>query len=148
VIFRDKTRLYIADFAGILRGLAEYPIPISERRRTMLKRWLVGGIWVFLSSAGLFLCVSNVKAEQPAKPGRIVISEVIITGNQRMSTKQIKTHLNTQPGKEYKADVVDEDVRELYKTNQFSNITTFLQEDGSGEAKVYFSVREMPNIVE
>ncbi len=114
----------------------------------MLKRWLVGGIWALLSSAGILSCVWNVKAEQPAKPGKVLISEVIIHGNQLMSAEQIKVRLRTQAGNEYNPAVVDEDVRELYNTNQFGNITTFHQEDGAGKARIYFCVREMPNTVQ
>jgi outer membrane protein insertion porin family len=97
---------------------------------------------------GLLLCGRAALAQSPVAPGKVLISDVIITGNQRMSTEQIKVRLHTQPGNEYNPAVVDDDVRELYKTNQFSNITTFLQQDGAGKAKIYFSLREMPNMVQ
>jgi outer membrane protein insertion porin family len=97
---------------------------------------------------GLLLGGRYALAQQPAAPGKVLISDVIITGNQRMSKEQIKVRLRTQPGHEYNPGVVDEDVRELYKTGQFSNITTWLQSDGIDHAKIYFSVREMPNMVQ
>lgn len=132
----------------------------------MPKRWAVGGMWVVLMTAGMGACVRHAAAEQPTKPGKIhipstavvigqqtgpekiLISDVIITGNQRMSTKQIKARLHTQSSKEYDPAVVDDDVRELYKTGQFGNITTWLRPDGIDHAKIYFSVREWPNTVQ
>jgi outer membrane protein insertion porin family len=81
-------------------------------------------------------------------PGKILISDVIISGNQRMSVEQVKARLRTKVGDEFNQAVVDEDVRELYKTGQFSNIYTWLQPDGNEHAKIFFSVREMPNMVQ
>jgi outer membrane protein insertion porin family len=131
----------------------------------MPKRWLVGGIWAILMSAGMEACVRHAAAAQPTKqrkvlpltvavseqppgPEKLIISDVIITGYHRMSPERIKARLRTQPGKEYSPAVVDEDVRELYKTGQFSNICTLLHPDGIDHVKIYFAVREMPNMVQ
>ncbi len=114
----------------------------------MPNRWVAGGIWAVLMSAGILAYTQSAEAEQQPEPAKIRISDVIITGNQRISTEQIKDLIRIRPGKEYNPAVVDDDVRELYKTNQFSNITTFLQENGIDKVKIYFSVREMPNVVQ
>lgn len=97
---------------------------------------------------GLLLGGRCVLAQHPVAPGKILISDVIISGSQRMSAEQIKVRLRTKAGEEYDPSTVDNDVRELYKTGQFSNITTWLRGDGDAKAKVYFSVREMPNMVQ
>jgi outer membrane protein insertion porin family len=114
----------------------------------MPKRWIIGGMWAVLMSVGLLMCGRNGAAEQPTKPGKVLISDVIIIGNHRIGIEQVKSRLRTQPGKEYNPAVVDDDVRELYKTGQFSNIATSLSEDGTGKAKLYIAVREMPNMVQ
>lgn len=114
----------------------------------MPKRWVVGGFWAGLMSAGMLTCIGNTAAEQLKKAEKIIISEVIITGNQRVTTEEIKTHLRTQPNKEYNPAVVDEDVRALYKTGQFSNITSWLNPDGVDRAKIYLGIREIPNTVQ
>jgi outer membrane protein insertion porin family len=97
---------------------------------------------------GLLVGGRNALAQLAPAPGKVLISDVIITGNQRMSKEQIKVRLRTQPGNEYNPGVVDDDVRELYKTGQFSNIQPLLQADGNDRAKIYFNVREMPNMVQ
>jgi outer membrane protein insertion porin family len=97
---------------------------------------------------GLLLCGLTALAQLPSTAGKLVISDVVITGNRRMTTEQIKVRLKTQPGNEYSPSLVDDDVRELYKTNQFSNIITYLQEDGNGKVKICFTLREMPNMVQ
>ncbi len=114
----------------------------------MPKRWVVGGVWAVVMSAGLVAFARNAVAEQPAAPRKSLISDVIISGNRRTSIEQIKSHLHIQPGKKYNPDVIDDDIRELYKTGQFSNITTWLQADGADHVKVNFCVREMPNLVQ
>lgn len=114
----------------------------------MPKRWVVGGIWAVLMSAGVWACGRNAAAEQPTTPGKIIVSDVIISGNHRMSIKQIKSRLHTQPGKEYNLAVINDDVCALYKTGEFSNIATWLEPDGSDHAKIFFAVREMPIMVQ
>ncbi len=113
----------------------------------MVKRWIIGGVWVVLVAAGLWACGRSLRAEKPAASGKVLISDIIISGNQRVSAEKIKAHLHTQIGKEYNPSVVEDDVRELYKTHKFSNITTFLQDDGRGKAKIFFALREKPNMV-
>lgn len=97
---------------------------------------------------GLLLSGRCTLAQQTAAPGKVLISEVNITGNQRMSTEQIKVRLRTKAGAEYDPSVVDDDVRELYKTGQFSKIETWVLPEGIDRAKVVFGVREMPNMVQ
>ena len=97
---------------------------------------------------GLLLAGRGALAQGPAAPGKILISDVLINGNRRMSTEQIKALLHTKVGNEYSSGVIDDDVRTLYKTNQFSNISPSILADGPNRTKVYFSVREMPNKVQ
>jgi outer membrane protein insertion porin family len=94
------------------------------------------------------LLAGDVLAQAFAPPKKRLVSDVIITGNQRMSTEQIKVRLRTQPGKEFNAAWVDDDVRDLYKTNQFSNIVTEYKQDGPDHVRVFFTVRETPNTVQ
>ncbi len=65
-----------------------------------------------------------------------------------MTTEQVKVRLRTQAGKEYNAAAVDDDVRDLYKTNQFSNIRTLVQDDGPGQKKVFFILLDLPSQVQ
>jgi outer membrane protein insertion porin family len=114
----------------------------------MPKRWIIGGMWAALVSAGIWTFDRNAAAEQPTKPRKIIISDVIITGNPQMSSEQIKARLHTQSNKAYNPVVVNADVRELYKTGEFRSITTWLEPDGIDHAKIYFDVREMFNMVQ
>ncbi len=114
----------------------------------VMERFLLPAVRCTAVMLGLLLGGRDTLAQLAAAPGKVLISDVIITGNQRMSTEQIKVRLRTKVGDEYNPAVVDEDVRELYKTGQFSNIYTWLQPDGNDHAKIFFSVREMPNMVQ
>ncbi|HEY7427988.1 MAG TPA: outer membrane protein assembly factor BamA [Gemmataceae bacterium] len=102
--------------------------------------------------AGAILCLLlgawAVLAQGPAPTEKVLVSDVIIQGNQRTSTEQIKVRLHTQAGKEYDPAALDEDVREMYKTRQFSNIQTLAEPDGPGKVKVYFLIRDLPNKVQ
>jgi outer membrane protein insertion porin family len=112
----------------------------KERFHSSKARWF--GVLL-----GLLLLGRAALAQVPSGSGKVLISDVIILGNQRMSTDQIKARLRTQPDSVFNPAVIDDDVRELYKTNQFSNIQTWQNADGPDKVKIYFSVREMPNKV-
>src|SRR5579875_2084167 len=114
----------------------------------VMERFLLSAARCAAVVLGLLLGGHSALAQLAAAPGKLLISDVDITGNQRMSKDQIKVRLRTKVGDEYNSAVVDEDVRELYKTGQFSNIAIFPQPDGIDHVKVYFSVREMPNMVQ
>jgi outer membrane protein insertion porin family len=114
----------------------------------VMERFLLPAAGCAAVVLGLLLGSPSALAQRTAAPGKILISEVIISGNQRMSAEQIKVRLRTKAGEEYNPATVDEDVRELYKTGQFSNITIWPQPDGIDHVKIFFGVREMPNMVQ
>jgi outer membrane protein assembly complex protein YaeT len=95
----------------------------------------------------LFWGRGAVLAQGLAAPERVIVSDVIISGNQQTSTEQIKVRLRTQAGKEFNPTVLDDDVRELYKTHQYSTIQTLKQDDGPGRIKIFFLLRDLPNTV-
>ncbi|HEY7427363.1 MAG TPA: POTRA domain-containing protein [Gemmataceae bacterium] len=100
----------------------------------------VGALMVLMSAGPLIL---------PARAAeKFLVSDVIIQGSQRMSTEQIKVRLHTQAGKEFDPDALDEDVREMYKTRQFSNIQTLAEPDGPGKVKIYLVLGDLPGKVQ
>jgi outer membrane protein assembly complex protein YaeT len=97
---------------------------------------------------GLLLCGLIAAAQAPSASGKVVVSDIIIQGSQRMTAEQIKVRLRTQVGKHYNPAALDDDVRDLYKTQQFSNIRTLVQEDGPGQVKIFFVLRDLPSVVQ
>src|SRR5262249_37442386 len=63
------------------------------------------------------------RAQGPAPAGRSVVSDIIVQGNRLLSAEQIKVQLKTRVGADYSPAVLQEDVRSLYATHQFGNIT-------------------------
>jgi outer membrane protein assembly factor BamA len=123
----------------------------------MPRRLLPVGVLMALMSAGLLIHPANA-GEKPApkesttdaspSAGHVRISDVIIQGSRRMSAEQIKKRLRTQVGKEFKPADLDDDVRDLYKTHQFSNIQTQTEPDSSDRVTVYLLLRDLPNLVQ
>ncbi len=87
-------------------------------------------------------------AQGPSPAGKVLVSDVIIQGNQRMTTEQIKVKLRTQVGKEYNPAALDDDVRDLYKLQQFKSINTFVVDDGPGSVKIFFRISDLPSLVQ
>ncbi|HEY7314638.1 MAG TPA: POTRA domain-containing protein, partial [Gemmataceae bacterium] len=108
--------------------------------------------FLLVHCAGAMLCLlfggRSVPAQEPAPAGKQKVSDVVIQGSRRMSAEQIKVQLSTQVGKEFNPAALDEDVRKLYKTNQFSNIQTFTEPDGPGRVKVRMHFLDLPNKVQ
>ncbi len=114
----------------------------------MVKRMLKIGVLAVLVSAVLQTAVSRAEKDAKPTPGRILVSDVIIKGNQWMSTEQIKALLHVRVGEEFDSAKIDDDVRQLYKTERFSNIQIIRESDGPDRIKIYFLFRELPNKVQ
>ncbi len=84
----------------------------------------------------------------PAPSGKVTVSDVVITGNRLVPTQEVMSLLKTRPGKEYSGDTTQDDVRTLYATKKFGNIQVELRPDGADKVKVYFLIRDYPNLVE
>jgi outer membrane protein assembly complex protein YaeT len=94
------------------------------------------------------LAQAPIQVPGPGPGGRVIISDVIIQGSRQMPAEQIRAQIKTRPGAEYVPEVMQEDVRTLYATRQFGNVTAEKQEDGPGRVKVYFTIRDHPTTVE
>jgi outer membrane protein assembly complex protein YaeT len=97
--------------------------------------------------AGL-LCSLATLAQAPVSAGRAIVSDILIEGNHQIPSEQIKVHLKTRIGAEYNPAVVQDDLRTLYGTRQFANVTADTVEDGPGKVKVIFRFRDYPQTVE
>jgi outer membrane protein insertion porin family len=62
----------------------------------MPKRWVVGGIWVVLMSAGFLTCIRNAAAEQPAKPG--MVQKVTYLGAKHIPEKDLPNITGVRQG--------------------------------------------------
>jgi outer membrane protein insertion porin family len=82
------------------------------------------------------------------QPGKRIVSDVFIQGNRPGTTEHIKAQVKTRPGVEFSAAVLEEDVRTLFNTKQFSNVRADLRDDGPGHVGVYFLIREEPQTIE
>jgi outer membrane protein assembly factor BamA len=141
--------------AGLRRPFAhKVNVPFSKRRATMARRWVCAGVLAVLMAAVARMPLAGARETSLPKEGnsvaagKVLVSDVIIQGNRRMTAEQIKVRLRTQASKEYNPSTVDEDVRELYKTQQFSNIRTLVQEDGPGKVKIFFLFLDMRNPIQ
>jgi outer membrane protein assembly complex protein YaeT len=81
-------------------------------------------------------------------PAKVIVSDVIIQGNRNLSTEFIRNRMRTRVGKEFNANVLQEDVRDLYATKQFGNVYADKEEDGPNRVKVILFIRDYPNVVE
>jgi outer membrane protein assembly complex protein YaeT len=113
-----------------------------------MQRFLRSVACAAVAVLGLLMGAGIVAAQAPTAPGKLLVSDVIIQGSQRMSNEQIKVRLRTQAGREFNPANLDDDVRDLYKTQQFSNIQTLLQDDGPGRVKIFLNFRDLPNTVQ
>jgi outer membrane protein assembly factor BamA len=79
------------------------------------------------------------------------ISDVVIVGNKKHTSKQIQSLLHTKVGKTYDAETIQEDVRRLYHTKWFApgggGIQLYTQTGSDGRLTVIFKVCELLNTV-
>jgi outer membrane protein insertion porin family len=77
-----------------------------------------------------------------ARADDLVVSDVLIQGNQLVPAAQIWNMLKVRPGRQLVPAEVQEDVRTLYASQQFATVWAQQAPDGPGKVKVYFIVRE------
>ena len=82
------------------------------------------------------------------KPGRPIVSDIIILGNRHVSSETIKNQMKTRVGQPFNPEVLQEDVRTLYATRQFSNVYADKAEDGPGRIKITIYIRDYPTVIE
>ncbi len=104
-----------------------------------------------MGAAGLLVLLGQpALAQFQPQPGRskVIVADVIIRGNNHISSEVLIPRLRTQPGGEYIPEVVQDDVRILYNTNQFKNVEATKADGLDGRVTVYFLVIEYTTIVE
>ncbi len=92
-------------------------------------------------------CVSAQNEEQPVSSSGTskVIKAVEVEGNKAISTATIMVKIKTRPGELYYSQTTRDDIKRLYETGYFSDISLSL-EDFEGGIKVIFKVDERPII--
>jgi outer membrane protein assembly complex protein YaeT len=80
-------------------------------------------------------------------PGRLTVSDIIIQGNRHVSAEYIRNQMQTRVGKEYLPDQLQEDVRRLYATKQFGNVSASRQDDGTGKVKITIHIVDYPSVL-
>ena len=78
-------------------------------------------------------------------PGPQVVAAVFIRGNKRQPADAIKRLLKTRMGAAYAEDVVQDDLRTLMETNQFSHVEVRSRSTPGGKVELSFLVVEYPN---
>lgn len=84
---------------------------------------------------------ASLKALPAEKQG--VIDRIVITGNRRVDTEAIMRRLTSREGAQYSPDPVREDIRSVYGTGYFDDVSASLADTASGKV-LTFHVVEMP----
>lgn len=113
------------------------------------KLLLIAGV-LFLSLLPLALAQEKAVSERPS-PGESSASQIIkaieIKGNKAISAPTIMAKIKTRVGEPYYAQVSRDDIKRLYETGFFSDISLDL-ENIEGGLRVVFKVEERPVIEE
>lgn len=88
---------------------------------------------------------ASLKALPAAKEG--VIDRIVITGNRRVDAEAIARRLTSKEGAPYSPDPVREDIRAIYGTGYFDDVSASLADTASGKV-LTFNVVEMPFVKE
>jgi outer membrane protein insertion porin family len=87
--------------------------------------------------------LSAIKARQVARSG--IIDSIVVSGNMRVDTAAIMQRITSKEGTEFSPDNLREDIRSLYGTGYFDDITADLSETATAKI-LTFTVKEMPYI--
>ena len=109
-----------------------------------LKRFLSFLIAAFVL-ASVPLALAQKETAEDATTSKKIIKAVEVTGNKAISTQTIMVKLKTRVGQPYYSQTSRDDIKRLYETGFFSDISLDLT-DQDGGVKVTFKVEERPII--
>lgn len=98
----------------------------------------IGPLLILLAIAGW----SRAYAQPPQ-----LISEVRISGNQRVEADAIRIHISSRPGEPLSDSTVDQDVKAIYKMGLFETVNAEVSQE-NGRVILTFRVKERPFISE
>ncbi len=87
--------------------------------------------------------VSLMKARPAQKTG--VIDKIAVSGNKRVDTEAVLKKVTSKIGEPFSPDDVKDDIRNIYGTGYFDDVTADMSDTASGKT-LTFIVREMPFI--
>ena len=130
--------------AGLHRGpdwLACSPLLVLlvtvEKRNA--RGFIIGSILVFLAIVSGW-SVAHAQAPQ-------IVSEVRISGNQRVEADAIRIHISSKPGEPLDEAIVDQDVKAIYKMGLFEQVNAEVGRENA-HLILTFQVKERPFVFE
>src|SRR5262249_11663482 len=83
-----------------------------------------------------------------AGPRKVLVEDVRIQVNVQIPTHRIVQFIKTRAGQDYNEDSIQEDLKSLYGTKLFANVSASKQFTSSGNVIVFFSVVETPSKID
>jgi outer membrane protein insertion porin family len=83
-------------------------------------------------------------AFRDARSGKMIV-DVQVEGNQTVSEHKVLSHMQSRPDRLYDPEQLNQDTRELYRTELFDKIETFVDEVPEG-VRLRVRVREKPSV--
>lgn len=119
----------------------------THPRRSTSRAWLAGLVLLLASGVAGLVAVNAQAPDTPTVP-KVLVSDILIDGNRNVSAEYIKNQMRTRVGKEFHADVLQEDIRILFNTRQFGNVYADKKEDGPGRVKVFVYIKDFASLVQ
>ena len=112
-----------------------------------MDRFSFAGAGRLVALAGMLLG-SAASLAQVASERKLIVADIVISGNKRTATDAIKGLLKSRVGGEYVVEAVQEDVRTLMATKQFRDVEARYSITSGNKVTLSFFVDELPNVVE
>ncbi|MBI1918229.1 MAG: outer membrane protein assembly factor BamA [Planctomycetes bacterium] len=97
---------------------------------------------------GIFLCGALCLAQAPGTQRKLLVADVLVRGNRRVSTQEIMALVRTRPRTPYSPEAVQEDVRSLMATRRFANVQSQIRVLPNDQVEVSFFIVDYLNVVE
>ncbi|OIO37107.1 MAG: outer membrane protein assembly factor BamA [Candidatus Omnitrophica bacterium CG1_02_49_10] len=104
-----------------------------------MKRLVSGIVAVVFIFAGT--CLFAQENEQDSK--RMVVTSVDLEGNKAVSSTTVLSKVKTKRGMRFSQNILNEDIKRLYATGYFTDVTVDLKDDNDG-VRVLFVFKEKP----
>jgi outer membrane protein insertion porin family len=145
---KDKN-FFIPFFIPLEKSLF-FKMGLKEKNKLAGRR--VGSLWNFLKGflgnlLILFISVFIIYISASAENEEKLVTDVRIENNKTISTQTILSKIKTRPGTIFSQEIINEDLKRLYATDYFTDVSVDIKEFNGGYV-VTFKVREKPVLSE
>jgi outer membrane protein assembly complex protein YaeT len=96
----------------------------------------------------LLHCLAGAAVVAQVPPARVVVADIAVQGNRLIPPDNVRAQMKTRVGAEYSPETLQDDVKALFASRQFSDVRYTVKEESPGRVTITLYVQDYAQTVE